>query len=656
MSFNRLVTFTLLAALAVLAACGGQPTAQRTAAPEATTVSGGASTQPASSVLTPTGGVTIENCGQQVTYDKIPQRAVTNDVNITEIMLALGLQDRMAGMSGVGGRYTDKLAPEYQEVAQNIPIISDKYFTLEPLLGVNPDFVYAGWGYGFSEENGITPETLAEKDIASYVLEESCAQRGERPTSTIENTLFHDIRNIGAIFGVPERADALIAQYEKELAEITSQLPNDAALPVFLYDSGEQDVFTAGGNAVPTAIISAAGGANIFADLKKSWTTVGWEAIVERNPEFIVIVDYGEVTADQKQAFATNLPAMKDVPAIVNQRFAVLPYAAATPGPRNIAAVRTLAEAFYPESFGASAPTPVAASAASGGFPVTIENCGVTQTYAKAPARAVTMNQHATEVMLALGLQERMVGTAYLDDAILPEYQAVYAAIPALAEQYPSKEVLLAAQPDFVYGGFRSAFGDDAAGSREDLQTQGINSYLSTEYCSETAVTMDTVYNDIRNIGAVFGVSDRAEALITTMQEQIDSVRAKIPQGAAPQVFVYDSGEDVPFTSGGLGIANEIIALAGGENIFADLQETFGEPTWEEVVARDPNVILIFDYGDTSVEQKREFLLNNPALADVDAIKNQRFAVLPLSSVVAGVRNPTAIADVARALYPEAFR
>ncbi|NTU79704.1 MAG: ABC transporter substrate-binding protein [Chloroflexales bacterium] len=287
---------------------------------------------------------------------------------------------------------------------------------------------------------------------------------------------------------------------------------------------------------------------------------------------------------------------------------------------------------------------------------VTIENCGVTQTYESAPKRAVTMNQHVTEVMLALGLQDQLVGTAYLDDAILPEFQAAYEAIPVLSDQYPALEVLLAAQPDFVYGGFRSAFKEDSGRTREALVSSGANSFLSSEYCATGPVTMETVYGDIRNIGAIFGVPERAEVLVGEMEAQIAAVQAKLPPGEAPRVFVYDSGEDAPFTSGGIGIANTIIALAGGENIFADLDKTFGEPSWEEVVARDPEVILIFDYGDTTVEQKQDFLLANPALAEVSAIKNQRFAVLPLSSVVAGVRNPAAVGQVAQALFPEAFK
>lgn len=112
-------------------------------------------------------------------------------------------------------------------------------------------------------------------------------------------------------------------------------------------------------------------------------------------------------------------------------------------------------------------------------FPVTIENCDLTTTYDAPPQRAVTMNQAATEIMLALGLEDQMVGTAYLDDAILPQYESAYASIPILSDNYPSQEVLFGVEPDFVYGVYRSAFNDEAAGSRAELAELGIASYLS---------------------------------------------------------------------------------------------------------------------------------------------------------------------------------
>ena len=81
-------------------------------------------------------------------------------------------------------------------------------------------------------------------------------------------------------------------------------------------------------------------------------------------------------------------------------------------------------------------------AAGKAAFNVAIENCGFTQTFTAPPERAVSLTQHTTEIMLALGLQDKMVGTAYLDDAILPQYEAAYKQIPVLSDEYPSREVL----------------------------------------------------------------------------------------------------------------------------------------------------------------------------------------------------------------------
>ncbi|MEM7336320.1 MAG: Fe3+-hydroxamate ABC transporter substrate-binding protein, partial [Chloroflexota bacterium] len=155
-------------------------------------------------------------------------------------------------------------------------------------------------------------------------------------------------------------------------------------------------------------------------------------------------------------------------------------------------------------------------------YPVTINNCGLEIVYEAAPERAITMNQAATEIMLALGLEDKMVGTAYLDDAVLPEMEAAYNAVPVLSDEYPSQEIIFANETDFVYGVYRSAFGDEAAGPREELLPLAIGSYLSGVACEDEALrpdkaTFDIVYGEIMDIGRIFGVEDRAEALIAEM-------------------------------------------------------------------------------------------------------------------------------------------
>ncbi|MFF4578625.1 ABC transporter substrate-binding protein [Streptomyces sp. NPDC001389] len=297
---------------------------------------------------------------------------------------------------------------------------------------------------------------------------------------------------------------------------------------------------------------------------------------------------------------------------------------------------------------------PASGAKTAPGFPYTVTNCGVTSTYQAPPARAVTMNQHATEIMLALGLQDRMAGTAYLDDSVLPAYRTAYDGIAVLAERYPSKEVLLGADPDFVYGGYASAFDQGQGRDRAGLALAGIASRLSIESCTPGRVGPAQLKTEIMEVARTFGVPERGAALVEEEQRRIDAVTARVKDRPRPAVFVYDSGEASAFTSGGNGIGNEIVSLAGGTNVFADLQDTFGDVSWEKVVERGPEVVLIYDYGGTSVEAKKRRLSNDPALAEVPAVKNRRFVVLPLSSAVLGVRVADAVESLGRGLHPDA--
>ncbi|MBG0857025.1 ABC transporter substrate-binding protein [Streptomyces spinoverrucosus] len=293
---------------------------------------------------------------------------------------------------------------------------------------------------------------------------------------------------------------------------------------------------------------------------------------------------------------------------------------------------------------------------AAEGFPVTVSNCGVRTTYQRPPQRAVSLNQHATEVMLALGLENSMVGTAYLDDKILPEYQDAYDGIKVVAKEYPSFETLLAAEPDFAYGGFASTFDEKEGRSRDALSKAGINSYLNIEECPSGPVTMTTMDQEIRNVAKIFGVPDRAERELKELHATLDTVEEKLAGVTPVKLFVYDSGDKTAFTAGGAGIGNEMIKQAGGVNLFADLDKVFGDVSFEQVAERAPEVVVIYDYGDQPVADKKKFLLNNPALKDVPAIKNKRFAVLPLSSTVLGVRVPAGVESLARQLHPDRFK
>ena len=290
------------------------------------------------------GKTTVESCNRTVTFEESPKKAISNDVNLTEMMLVLGLADRMVGYTGISGWKT--LDEEMRAGVKELPELSQKYPSKEVLVGADADFFFAGWNYGMKVGGEVTPETLEPFGIKVYELTESCIHIMNKSKANMED-MYNDLLNLGRIFSVEDKANELINNYRMEIQELTKNINTDDPLRVFVYDSGEDTPFTAGFYAMPTALIEASGGKNIMNDFKKSWGTVTWEEVIDRNPEVIVIVNYGNVTADQKKDFMMSNPAFAGIDAIKNDRFVTLEYVEATPGPRNIKAIKKLSEAFW---------------------------------------------------------------------------------------------------------------------------------------------------------------------------------------------------------------------------------------------------------------------------------------------------------------------
>ncbi|QVM96223.1 ABC transporter substrate-binding protein [Pseudomonas sp. SORT22] len=287
--------------------------------------------------------LTVQSCNRQVTFTKAPEHALSHDINMTQMMLALGLRSRMVGYSGVSG--WKAVTPQLRKQLDGLPELAAKYPSVETLLNANVDFLFAGWDYGMRVGGDLTPQSLAPLGIPVYELTESCAFVMKRPAASLDDT-YTDLRNLGRIFDVQARAEQLIGDMQARVAVVQQQLPAERPR-VFLYDSGEDRAMTSGRLGMPEALITAAGGRNVLNDIEASWTRVNWESVVERNPEVIVIVDYGEVSAAQKQAFLEQHPALQSVEAIRNKRFVVIPYVAATPSLENVEAIETIAKSLH---------------------------------------------------------------------------------------------------------------------------------------------------------------------------------------------------------------------------------------------------------------------------------------------------------------------
>ncbi|WP_329404123.1 ABC transporter substrate-binding protein [Streptomyces melanogenes] len=286
--------------------------------------------------------VTLTNCGREVTYEKVPERVVTNDVGITELMLALGLEDRMAGFAMPDDKGDLSDVP-WKDGYDKVRWLSKDQLTKENVLDARADLVFAGWNYGFREEGGFTPEALGKLGIPSYILTESCRNSRTKSSRGIMpplDALYADLTNLGKLFGVEKRAAALIADFKKRIADVRAKAPSGTDRPtVFLYDSGRDQPFTSGRYAAPEQIITESGGVNVMHDVADSWTTVGWESVVERNPDVILVCDYGDVSAEEKKKFLLSHPPLRDVSAVKNRRIFTLDYVDLVESPRNPSAI-----------------------------------------------------------------------------------------------------------------------------------------------------------------------------------------------------------------------------------------------------------------------------------------------------------------------------
>jgi iron complex transport system substrate-binding protein len=296
----------------------------------------------------------------------------------------------------------------------------------------------------------------------------------------------------------------------------------------------------------------------------------------------------------------------------------------------------------------AAGPAPTSAAAAgAGGYPVTVQNCDTTVTVAAAPERIVTIKSTTTELLLALGLGDRIVGSAFLDGPLPASLAAAGADLNVISDFVPGQEAVLALAPDFIYGGWESNFSADGVGERAALAQLGIASYVSPAACKGDAMpdplSFDTVFAEIDEAGALFGVPDAAAALVAEQEAELAALKSAVGSTTA---LWYSSGTDTPYVGAGIGAPQMIMAAAGLTNIFASVQDTWTSAGWESVVAANPSVIVLIDATWNTADTKIANLRANPATAGLDAVLNDRFIVLPFAASEAGIRNVEAAGSI----------
>ncbi|MBY5886710.1 ABC transporter substrate-binding protein (plasmid) [Rhizobium leguminosarum bv. trifolii] len=287
--------------------------------------------------------------------------------------------------------------------------------------------------------------------------------------------------------------------------------------------------------------------------------------------------------------------------------------------------------------------------AGSATYPLTLENCGAQVTFQKAPERAIGLGQNSAEILLLLGLQDKMAGTAFWPSKVLPQLAEANAKVKLLTVEMPTFESILAENPDFVAAALPSLVGPNSkVAKREDFDKVGVATYLSPSTCLSTKDVkdqygsraelwnMDLLYREIDELSQIFDVADRGQTLIADFKAREAKLRSSVSKDGKNLSYVFWFSSPSPSADAYLGGKNSasgfIADLLGGHNAISAEAEwpTLG---WEGIIASNPDVIVVASLDRNrweldKPEAKINFLNTDPAVSQIPAVKNKTIVIM----------------------------
>lgn len=311
---------------------------------------------------------------------------------------------------------------------------------------------------------------------------------------------------------------------------------------------------------------------------------------------------------------------------------------------------------------GEPAPERRGATGGTAGYPFTIDNCGVQVTFDKPPQRAASLYQSSTEILLALGLGDRMVGTSTWFDPVLPQLKAENDKVPRLADNDPSLETVLDTEPDLVTSASSHTFTPAVVAERSRFAQLGIPTYQSPSICvgaqsdgdtvtRSEPLQMDRLFREIRELARIFDVRERGDELIHRLQNRL-AAQPPAPEGRHPTVAFWFAETRTPYLAGCCSAPGLYARTVGATNIIADAREDWPEIGWETVADRDPDILVLGDltrrrYDGDALAAKKQLLESNPVTRKLTAVREKHYVVLSGSELDPGIRQVDAIEKLA---------
>lgn len=305
-------------------------------------------------------------------------------------------------------------------------------------------------------------------------------------------------------------------------------------------------------------------------------------------------------------------------------------------------------------------------------YPLTLENCGQKITYTHAPERAVALGQNSAEILLLLGLQDRMVGTAFWPSKVLPQLADANAKVKLLTVEMPRLESILAEDPDFVAAALPSLIGPNSkVAKREDFEKMGVPTYLSPGTCLASGTAKDAygsrdqlwsselAYREIDDLSRIFDVPARGQALIADLKARVEKARQTAEKaGLAGKSYLFWFSSPSPsadaYVAGKNSASGYIATVLGGRNAVTNETE-WPTMSWESIIATQPDVIIVATLDRNrweldKPEAKIKYLTTDSATREMPAVKNGAIVVMDGSAMNPSVRTIYGAEQVAQSL------
>jgi len=317
-------------------------------------------------------------------------------------------------------------------------------------------------------------------------------------------------------------------------------------------------------------------------------------------------------------------------------------------------------------------PGTVQAADAHTQYPLTLENCGQKITYTHAPERAVALGQNSAEILLLLGLQDRMVASAFWPSKVMPQLAKANEKVKLLTVEFPRFESVLAEDPDFVASALPSLIGPNSkVAKREDFDKMGVPTYLSPGTCLADGGSKapygsrnqlwspELTYREIDELSRIFDVPARGQALIADLKARVKKARQTAEKaGVTGKSYLFWFSSPSPsadaYVAGKNGASGYIASVLGGRNAVQNETE-WPTMNWESLIATQPDVVVVATLDRNRWELDRpeakiKFLTTDTATREMPAVKNGAMVVMDGSAMNPSVRTIYGAEQVAEAL------